>query len=84
MTLVVKLKNNYILLRKIHYLEKKRNLLKLNLINDEYDDWRSEITKWFNKWATDGYYINSTFFYINNTFFCTKKIKQNFKNLLNK
>ena len=32
---------------------------KLNIINDEYDDWRSEITKWFNKWVTDDYSIKS-------------------------
>ena len=56
---VAKHKNNYKLLRKIHYQEKKRNLPKLNLINDEYDDWRSEITKWFNKHLTDGYSDNS-------------------------
>ena len=56
---VAKHKNNYKLLRTIHYLEKKRNLPKLNLINDEYDDWRSEITKWFNKQLTDGYSDNS-------------------------
>ena len=37
----------------------KRNLPKLNLINDAYDDWRSEITKWFNKHLTDGYSDNS-------------------------
>ena len=52
---VAKHKNNYKLLRTIHYLEKKRNLPKLNLINDNYDDWRSEITKWYNKSVTDGY-----------------------------
>ena len=52
---VAKHKNNYKLLRTIHYLEKKRNLPKLNLINDNYDDWRSEITRWFNKNVTDEY-----------------------------
>ena len=38
-------KNNFKLLREIQYLEKKRNLPKLILINDQYDDWRSEIMK---------------------------------------
>ena len=52
-------KNNYKLSRKIHYLEKKRNLPKLNLIIDVYDDWRREITKWFNKHVTDEYSIKS-------------------------
>ena len=46
---VAKHKNNYKLLRTIHYLEKKRNLPKLNLINDNYDDWRGEITKLINQ-----------------------------------
>ena len=55
-------KNNYKFLRKIHYLEKKRNLSKLNLINDEYDDLFSEITKWYNKWVTNGYSINKQLF----------------------
>ena len=45
----LKHKNNYKLLRKIHYLENKNNLFKLNLKNDEYDECRSEITKWLNK-----------------------------------
>ena len=54
---VAKHKNNYKLLRKIHYQEKVklRNMTKLNLIKDEYDDWRSEIVQWYNKWVTDGY-----------------------------
>ena len=56
---VAKNKNNYKLLRTIHYLEKKKTLPKLNLINDEYDDCRSEITKWLNKHVTDGYSIKS-------------------------
>ena len=56
---VAKHKNNYKLLRTIHYLEKKRNLPKLNLINDNYDDWRCDITKWYNKSVTDGYSNNS-------------------------
>ena len=56
---VAKHKNNYKLLRKIHYQEKKRNLPKLNPINDEYNDWRGDITKWYNKSVTDGYYNNS-------------------------
>ena len=45
---VAKHKNNYKLLRKIHYQEKVKlkNLTKLNPINDEYDDWRSEIVEW--------------------------------------
>ena len=34
---VAKHKNNYKLLRKIDYQEKKRNLPKLNLLNDKYD-----------------------------------------------
>ena len=54
---VAKHKNNYKLLRKIHYQEKikLKNLTKFNLINDEYDDWRSEIVEWYNKWVNDGY-----------------------------
>ena len=54
---VAKHKNNYKLLCKIYYQEKVklRNLTKLNLIKDEYDDWRSEVVQWYNKWVTDGY-----------------------------
>jgi len=54
---VTKHKNNYKLLRKIHYQEKVklRTLTKLNLIDVEYDDWRSEIVQWYNKWVTHGY-----------------------------
>ena len=69
-SLVARHKNNYKLLRKIHYQEKKRNLLKLNLLNDEYDDWRSEITKFFTKWVTEGYCNQSKQLYLyeeNNT-----------------
>ena len=37
-------KNNYTLLRKIHYEEQvRRNFIKLNIIDAEYDDWRGEI-----------------------------------------
>ena len=43
-------KNNYKLLRKIHYEEQvRRNFIKLNIIDAEYDDWRGEIVRWFNK-----------------------------------
>ena len=68
-------KNNYKILRKIRYQKKKRNLPKLNLINDEYDDGGSEITKWFNKSVTDGYSINSK------QLFCTENITHNLKHL---
>ena len=41
---------------KIHYKEQvRRNLTKLNIIDPEYDDWRGEIMRWYNKWVTEGY-----------------------------
>ena len=43
----------------VKYIIKRKKEIYLNLINDEYDDWRSEITKWFNKHLTDGYSDNS-------------------------
>ena len=43
-------KNNYTLLRKIHNEEQVHiNLTKLSIIDAEYDDWRGEIVRWFNK-----------------------------------
>ena len=62
---VAKLKNIYNFLRKIHYQEKKRNLPKLNLINDKYDDCCSEITQWYNKWVADGYSTQYKQLYLN-------------------
>ena len=45
---VAKHKNNYTYLRKIHYQEKNKlkNLNKLCLIDDKFDDWQSEIVQW--------------------------------------
>ena len=48
------------------YIIKRKKLTKLNLITDEYDDWRSEITKWYNNWVTDDYSI------ISKQLFCTE------------
>ena len=63
---VVKHKNNYKLLRKIYYQEttKLRNLNKLKLINDIYDDWRSEIVQWYNNWVTEGYSTHRKHLYL--------------------
>ena len=47
---VVKHKNNYKLLRKIHYQvkAKHRDSNTLKYINNVYTDWRSEILNWYN------------------------------------
>ena len=54
---VVKHKNNYKLLRKIHYQvkAKHRDSNTLKYIDNVYTDWRSEIVNWYNKWVTEGY-----------------------------
>ena len=64
---VVKRKNNYKLLGKIHYQETTIlyiNLNKLKLINDIYDDWRSKIVQWYNKWVTEGYSTHRKHLYL--------------------
>ena len=62
---VIQHKNNYKLLRKIHYQEQvRRNFTKLNIIDAEYDDWRGEIVRWYNKWVTEGYSQNSKHLYL--------------------
>ena len=83
---VAKHKNNYKLLRKIHYQEKVKlkNLTKLNPINDEYDDWRSEIVEWYNKWVNDGYSSHRKHLYLYGESYTEMKafIKQIMGNLL--
>jgi hypothetical protein len=61
---VLKHKNNYRLLRKIHYQVKKRKMLKFELIDDKYDDWKSEIVEWYNKWVNEGYTPNQKQLYL--------------------
>ena len=64
---VVKHKNNYTTLRNIHNQEKTKlkNLNKLSLIDDKYDDWQSTIVQWYNKWVTEGYstYLKHLYLY---------------------
>ena len=64
---VAKHKNNYTYLRKIHYQEKNKlkNLNKLSLIDNKFDDWQSEIVQWYNKWVTEGYstYLKHLYLY---------------------
>ena len=55
---VQKHKNKYRLLRKIHYDErlKLKNLVKLlPFIKNDYNDWRGDFIRWYNKWVTEGY-----------------------------
>ena len=50
---VKKYKNNYGLLRKIHYQEriKDKNTNQLIPIKDKISYWRSEVVRLYNKWA---------------------------------
>ena len=36
----------------------------MNIIDAEYDDWRREIVRWYNKWVTEGYSQNSKHLYL--------------------
>ena len=83
--IVAKHKNNYTFLRKIHYQEKNKlkNLNKLSLIDDKYDDWQSEIVQWYNKWVTEGYSMHLIYLYLHGeSYFKLKEfIKQIMSNL---